>query len=201
MIQHPHSRFSALDEWRRDVAEDDADVDDDERRPPSPAPMDPQCHRPNFRRKEAAPPDSGYWPESPAQFQWRNAPPDAYAYTPRRRNDWNDWNDWKAPTSAPLPSASIYYRKEVEARSSDAMDETLRKTLLEQQRLESQIAFLRRQLIKNVADVNQSVFPFLFSFLFNFFVSESLPGESLPGGSLAKNRWRHMLRWRDTSTD
>ena len=53
--------------------------------------------------------------------------------------------------------SAVYYWKEVEGRKPEAVDvdETLRKTLLEQQRLESQIAFLRRQLMRNVADVNK----------------------------------------------
>ena len=79
LIQHPHSRFSALDEWHPDAGDVDDDMDDDDRRPPSPAPMDPQCHRPNFRRKPAPHPEA-YWAPTPeaAQFQWRNAPADAY---------------------------------------------------------------------------------------------------------------------------
>jgi len=162
---HPHSRFSVLDEWRHDV--DDGDIDDDdERRPPSPAPMDPQCHRPNFRRKEIGTMEQqqhpDYWPEANhAHSSWRNAPPDAYAgYAPRRKSEWNGAGS--SSSEAAPTSAFYHYRKEAqvrrpEVRKPEVMDETLRKTLMEQQRLESQIAFLRRQLIKNVADVTKYV--------------------------------------------
>lgn len=151
LIQHPHSRFSALDEWHPDAGDVDDDMDDDDRRPPSPAPMDPQCHRPNFRRKPAPHPEA-YWSPTPeaAQFQWRNAPADAY--TPASKND----RSWMGSATGTNRSA-VYYWKEVEGRKPEAVDETLRKTLLEQQRLESQIAFLRRQLMRNVADVNKYV--------------------------------------------
>ena len=124
-------------------------------RPPSPAPMDPQCHWTPGIRPPLNPPQiihdyiDPVWQDD-AHNHWRA--PSAFNSQQQRRN----------PSSCPA-SPAVYGKDPCTNRwsggrgvpqfePSPRRSREWRRTWKEQQRLESQIAFLRRQLMKNATD-------------------------------------------------